>query len=130
MSFRLSVVSPEGPIYEGDVEEVEAPGAVSTFSILKDHAPIVSELDTGIFMIRGQGKQIEFSVQGGFVQALDNEVTALVEKVFYAKDIQIKAEEEKLRELANALTSSDEERDQREKSIRLCRANIRLANKG
>ena len=43
----LNIVSPEKEIYNGEVESVTLPGTIGTFTILPQHAPIVSSLREG-----------------------------------------------------------------------------------
>ena len=46
----LNIVSPEKEIYNGEVESVTLPGTIGTFTILPQHAPIVSSLREGKVM--------------------------------------------------------------------------------
>ena len=43
----LNIVSPEKEIYNGEIESVTLPGTIGTFTILPQHAPIVSSLREG-----------------------------------------------------------------------------------
>ncbi len=126
--LNLSVICPEGSIYEGIVEEVLVPGAVSSFSILKNHAPMVSELSIGLVVIKEKEKKIKFSIESGFVEILNNQVTALVENILYIDDINAKNEELKLQKLLILATSSDIEYERKQRKIKICRMNIHLAN--
>ena len=45
--LRLSMVSPESTVYEGEIAQVTLPGSLGSFTILPRHAPIVSSLQAG-----------------------------------------------------------------------------------
>lgn len=45
--LHLNIVSPEKELFNGEVESVTLPGTMGSFSILPQHAPIVSSLGTG-----------------------------------------------------------------------------------
>ena len=45
--LHLSIVSPEKEIFDGEVNSVTLPGAMGSFTILPQHAPIVSSLKEG-----------------------------------------------------------------------------------
>ena len=43
----LRIVSPEKVIYKGEVQMVKLPGTVGQFTVLENHAPLVSTLTPG-----------------------------------------------------------------------------------
>ncbi|HET8874142.1 MAG TPA: hypothetical protein VFM83_10695, partial [Gaiellaceae bacterium] len=46
-TFALSLVTPEGPAFEGEVEMLIVPGAAGEIGILARHAPLVATLKAG-----------------------------------------------------------------------------------
>jgi len=79
MSLRLKIVSPEKVEFTGDVESVLVPGTKGSFEILKDHAPLISSLQSGVveFALKEGKKQLD--IMGGFVEVLKNQVNLCVE---------------------------------------------------
>lgn len=79
MSLRLKIVSPEKVEFTGDVESVLVPGTKGSFEILKDHAPLISSLQSGVveFALKEGKKQLD--ITGGFVEVLKNQVNLCVE---------------------------------------------------
>ncbi|MBR5175244.1 MAG: hypothetical protein IKW89_04870 [Bacteroidales bacterium] len=75
MTIHLDIITPEGSVVCQDVDRVELPGAKGRFVVLKDHAPIVSLLVEGEINY-GEGA---FHIKSGFVEVVDNHVTACVE---------------------------------------------------
>ena len=49
----LRIVSPEKVIYKGEVQMVKLPGTVGQFTVLENHAPLVSTLTPGEIIYKG-----------------------------------------------------------------------------
>ncbi|MBO7254769.1 MAG: ATP synthase F1 subunit epsilon [Paludibacteraceae bacterium] len=79
--MRLEIISPEGLVFEGEVSSISVPGMYSAFTILKNHAPIISSLSEGkVVYVLMDGKENELFVNGGFVEVGNNVVTICIEK--------------------------------------------------
>ena len=48
MAVAVSILTPEGKVFEGDVYSVSAPGALGSFGVLEGHAPMIAALGTGV----------------------------------------------------------------------------------
>lgn len=91
--FNLSILTPDGIIYENDVESLVAPGANGFFGVLANHAPMIAATLPGVFKIR-ENKEIFFAVGGGMVEVSDGNVNFLAdsaERTDNAEDAKIKA---------------------------------------
>ncbi|MDX6479808.1 MAG: F-type H+-transporting ATPase subunit epsilon [Gaiellaceae bacterium] len=78
--FPVSVVTPEGPAFEGDAEMVIVPGQAGEIGVLARHAPLVAMLKAGSTRVHtGDGSVQEFATGPGFFQVLDNRAIALVD---------------------------------------------------
>lgn len=78
----LEILTPEKRIYSGDVYGVQLPGISGLFEVLNRHAPMVSALTSGKVKVLSNAKgtnNLLFSINGGFVEVLDNKATVLVE---------------------------------------------------
>ena len=80
--MRLEILSPEGLVFTGEVLSVSVPGSYSAFTILKNHAPIISSLSKGVvsYMLDGEGEK-EILIDGGFVEVDNNVVTICIETI-------------------------------------------------
>ena len=76
--LKISVISPEATLFEGEASSVTAPAFDGEVGILKDHAPMVTTLGKGVLTI-GDGVA-RFAVEGGFLQVVDNVVRVVTEK--------------------------------------------------
>ena len=76
----LNIISPEKEIYDGEIESVTLPGTMGTFTILPQHAPIVSSLVSGTVTYVTKGaEEASFNIKGGFVEMSDGIVSACVD---------------------------------------------------
>lgn len=76
--LKISVISPEATLFEGEAPSVTAPAFDGEVGILTMHAPMVTTLGRGVLKI-GDGAQ-RFQVEGGFLQVVDNVVRVVTEK--------------------------------------------------
>ncbi len=76
MKLYLSIVSPEKRLFEGEVQSVTLPGVMGSFTILPQHAPIVSALAGGqlTYVAVGGGEQT-LEINGGFVEMSGEKVS-------------------------------------------------------
>jgi len=77
--LKVSVISPEAVLFEGETDSVVAPAYDGEAGILTDHAPLMALLGQGQLRIGG-GSGRRFNVSGGFMQVLNNQVRVVTEK--------------------------------------------------
>lgn len=75
--LKVSVISPEATLFEGEAPSVTAPAFDGEVGILPSHAPMVTTLGAGTLKI---GESTRFSVEGGFLQVVDDVVRVVTEK--------------------------------------------------
>src|SRR5579884_2659658 len=79
-AFHFELVSPERLLFAGDVEDVIVPGTEGEFTVLKDHAPLMSTLRPGIVDIgEGGARRTRLFVRGGFADVSQTGLTILAE---------------------------------------------------
>ena len=84
--FKLSILTPDRTVFEGDVQYVEAPGTEGYFGVLAHHAALVTALATGTLTVRGAtGAEERWHVAGGFFEVSNNAATVLADAVGPAK---------------------------------------------
>ena len=79
--MNLEILTPEKKLYSCEVYGVQMPGISGSFEVLDRHAPLVSALKPGRLKVLKdkQNSLVNFDIQGGFVEVLNNKVTVLVE---------------------------------------------------
>ena len=85
-TFKLSILTPEKSVYEGDVQYVQAPGTEGYFGVLANHAAMVTALASGTLTLRAaSGAEEKWQVAGGFFEVSHNSATVLADAVEPAK---------------------------------------------
>jgi F-type H+-transporting ATPase subunit epsilon len=80
-AFHFELVSPEKLVFSGDVEAVVVPGMEGEFTVLKDHAPLISTMKPGIVVIdETPANRLRLFVRGGFAEVAPSGLTILVEQ--------------------------------------------------
>jgi len=78
---RVTVVSPERQLFEGEATAVVAPAYDGEVGILPRHAPFLTLLGKGKLVVRHGGAEAQhFVVAGGFLQVAGNRVRVVVEQ--------------------------------------------------
>jgi F-type H+-transporting ATPase subunit epsilon len=79
--MKIEILTPEKKLFSGDAYGVQMPGLTGSFEVLEKHAPLISALKAGtVKVLRNKQQDLaRFSIQGGFVEVLNNQITVLVE---------------------------------------------------
>lgn len=103
-TLKTKILTPYGPVYEGDVKGVQLPGTVGSFEVRYNHAPIISVLDIGKLTIRETGdSEALFAISGGYVEVNKNVVTILAESAERKDTIDVERAEEARKRAEEAL---------------------------
>src|SRR5689334_9034042 len=122
--FPVSVVTPEGPAFEGEAEMLIVPGAAGEIGVLARHAPLVAMLKAGNTRVHVTESDVqEFATGPGFFKVEQDRAIALVDDAVAAREIDAERAERQLEEaraeLARAETGeSDADRWQLEQRIK------------
>ena len=82
--MELEILTPEKKLFSGDVYGIQLPGISGSFEVLEKHAPMVSALGAGKMKVlndKSGNNVTTFSIQGGFMEVLNNRVVVLVERL-------------------------------------------------
>ena len=77
--LKLDIVSPEKQLFSGEVEGATFPGDKGRFTVLYNHAPIISTLGQGTIRWVQQGQEAVLDIKGGFVEVENNKIIVCVE---------------------------------------------------
>ncbi|MGA2638370.1 F0F1 ATP synthase subunit epsilon [Methylocella sp.] len=79
--FHFELVSPERLVFSGEVQSVVVPGSEGQFTVLKDHAPLMSTLKPGVVdILESPSRTLRFFVRGGFADVAPTGLTILAER--------------------------------------------------
>jgi len=77
--LHVSVISAEASLYEGDATSVVAPAFDGEVGILTGHAPMMTLLGKGELRVEGGSGARKFTIEGGFLQVVNNQVRVVTE---------------------------------------------------
>ena len=109
-TIKLSIVTPNGEIFNDDVKTVTLPGKEGEFGVLAGHASLVSTLSVGVIVIEQVTSTQAVAINWGHVKVSENSVDVLVDGAVALtggdeSDIAQKLEEAKA--LVNAVQDSN-----------------------
>jgi F-type H+-transporting ATPase subunit epsilon len=127
-TIKVSVVTPDGPVYESDVEMVSTKAQSGELGILPGHIPMVAPLAIGVVRLKKEGQQELVAVSGGFIEVRPDQVTILAQAAERSTDIDVeRAQRAKERAEQRLKEQQTEHTDFRRSQLALQRAINRLA---
>jgi F-type H+-transporting ATPase subunit epsilon len=88
--FDVSLVTPDGPAFEGEAEMIVVPGAAGDIGVLARHAPLIATLKAGstrVYTDWDADEVQEFATGPGFFQVQLDRAIALVDDAVRATEI-------------------------------------------
>jgi F-type H+-transporting ATPase subunit epsilon len=137
-TFELSLVTPEGAAFEGEVEMLVVPGDAGEIGVLARHAPLVAMLKAGstrIYRDRDSGDVVEYATGPGFFKVEQDRALALVDDAVEAREIDTARAQEQLEAARAELErleggESDGDRWQLEQRVRHAENQLEVAGRG
>ena len=108
--LKIEIVSPERLVLSEDASAVSVPGQEGYFTVMGDHAPLMSTLKPGFVTVTSSSGSRSFYVRGGFVDVSPEGLTILAEEAKTAEDFdrsEIEAAINKAREELTAAGDAD-----------------------
>jgi F-type H+-transporting ATPase subunit epsilon len=88
-TLTVNIVTPDGPVYDSEVDMVIANTASGEIGILPGHIPMVAPLVVGAVKLKKDGKSEYVAVTGGFVEVRPEKVTILTQSAEVASSIDL-----------------------------------------
>ena len=137
-TFSVSLVTPEGPAFEGEIEMLVVPGADGEIGVLARHAPLVALLKAGstrVYKDRSTEDVLEFATGPGFFKVEQDRALALVDDAIDARHIDDERARKQLEEAQAELEQvergeSDADRWQLEQRIRHAENQLTVVGRG
>ena len=130
MSLELTIVTPEGQAFHGEVESVVLPGAEGDFGVLAGHEPFLSALRTGGLELEAAGKKRLAAVSRGYAEIHGDKVSVMVGTCEWADEIDTeraeRARQRALKALEEARSTPNGEAEYRELQEAYSRAVARI----
>ena len=133
-TFDLSLVTPEGPAFEGEAQMLVVPGVSGEIGVLARHAPLVAMLKAGEIRVKTGGEWQTFAAGAGYFKVQRDRALVLVDDAVSAEEIdveQARREAEEAEALLARADAGDEEIDrwQIEQRLRHAQNKIEVAGR-
>lgn len=125
-TFHCSLITPERTVLECAASFVAYPAHDGEIGVLKNRAPLVCKLGTGIVRLREGAGEHRFLIDGGFAQVLDNKVTILTQFARKASELDAAAAERMSTEAAGMKITDEASLEARMRARRRAAAAARL----
>ena len=99
-TFDVSLVTPEGAVFEGEARMLIVPGAGGEIGVLARHAPLVAMLKAGSTRVHlpGTPEVLEFATGPGFFKVETDRALALVDEAVNVKEVDTADAQRRLEE--------------------------------
>ena len=120
--FTVEVLTPEGEVFNDEVEMVSTRTAVGSIGILANHQPLLAMLNpTELRLYKSESEVVRFAQGEGFLQMTGDRALVLVDEVFAVDKLDAADLRDRLQRAQDEASSSEEgseerraaERDQR-----------------
>jgi F-type H+-transporting ATPase subunit epsilon len=118
-SFPVEVLTPEGKVFEDEVEMVSTRTTTGSIGVLANHAPLMAILEpTELRLYKSDSDVVRFAQGEGYLQVVDNTALVLVEEAIAPDDMDRSAFEARLKEAREAVERADEGSEERSRAER------------
>lgn len=102
-TIPLSIVTPEKPVWQGEVDSLVVPAFDGQLGILPGHAPLLAQLKPGTVVMKSAGDTKVLAVSGGFVEVHGGKVALFAESAELAEEIDAERARQALEKARGAL---------------------------
>jgi F-type H+-transporting ATPase subunit epsilon len=136
--FDVSLVTPDGPAFEGEAEMLIVPGAAGEIGVLARHAPLIATLKAGstrVYLNVDADDVREYATGPGFFKVEQDRAIALVDDAVLANEIDDARAREQLETAKSELElvergESSADRWQLEQRIRHAENQLTVSGRG
>ena len=108
--FTVEVLTPEGEVFNDEVEQVSTRTGVGSLGILARHQPLLGLLEpTELRLYRTESDVVRFAQGEGYVQVGPERVLILVEEATPPEELNTGELQEKVRQAEQEMSSSEDD---------------------
>lgn len=112
--FPVEVLTPEGEVFNDEVEMISTRTTVGSIGILANHAPLMAILDpTELRLYKSDNDVVSFAQGEGYLQVVDNTAMVLVEEAVPPDELDRSDLESRLKEARDAMERAEEDSEER-----------------
>ena len=117
--FKVEVLTPEGPVFEGEVEMLSTRTEVGSIGILAHHTPLLGMLaPTELKLHVSESETVRFAQGEGYIQVADNHALVLVEEAITPEELDVARLNSELADAEAAVESAEPHSEAMRRSLR------------
>jgi F-type H+-transporting ATPase subunit epsilon len=107
--FPVEVLTPEGKVFDEEVEMVSTRTGVGSIGVLANHAPLMAMLEpTELRLYKSESDIVRFAQGEGYMQVVDNSALILVEEALDPGQLDRSNLESRLQEARDGLEQAED----------------------
>jgi F-type H+-transporting ATPase subunit epsilon len=111
--FKVEVLTPEGLVFDDEVEMVSTRTDTGSIGVLANHAPLMGILEPTELRLYKSESDVEKFAQGeGYLQVVDNHALVLVEEAIKPDDLDRSDIESRLKDAEQSLEQAEEDSEE------------------
>ena len=112
--FTVEILTPEGEVFNDEVEMVSTKTAVGSIGVLAHHEPVLAMLDpTELRLYRTESEVVRFAQAEGYMQVGENRALILVEEAHAPGDLDAASLRDRLQEAERAVEAAGDDTEKR-----------------
>ncbi len=118
-TFTVEVLTPEGEVFNDEVEQVSTRTGVGSIGILARHQPLLGLLEpTELRLYKSESDVVRYAQGEGYVQVTPDRVLLLVEEATPPDELDAGDLQERLRRAEEELSSAEEDSEAQRRAAR------------
>ena len=111
--FKVEVLTPEGEVFNDEVEMVSTKTSVGSIGLLANHQPLLAMLDpTELRLYKSESDVVRFAQGEGFLQVAGERALVLVDEAFALDDLDASDLQDRLRRAEDDLAKAEEDSEE------------------
>jgi F-type H+-transporting ATPase subunit epsilon len=117
--FRVEVLTPDGEVFNDEVEMISTRTASGSIGVLAHHAPVLAMLDpTELRLYKTESEIVSFAQAEGYMQVANNRALLLVEEAHPKDSLDVSTLRDRLQEAERELEEAGEDTERRRVALR------------
>jgi F-type H+-transporting ATPase subunit epsilon len=117
--FQVEILTPEGEVFNDEVEMISTRTTVGEIGVLANHAPVLGMLEpTELRVYVSEGEVLRFAQSEGYMQVGGNHAMLLVQEVQKPEELDVNTLRERLSEAERELDQAGDDTERRRVAVR------------
>jgi F-type H+-transporting ATPase subunit epsilon len=111
--FRVEILTPDGEIFNDEVEMISTRTSVGSIGLLANHQPLLAMLDpTELRLYKSESDVIRYAQGEGFLQIAGEHALLLVDEAFDIDDLDSSDLQDRLKRAEDAISKAEEDTEE------------------